>query len=206
MTQLRPGDSGDHPRALFSALGGRAGPSPVPGGEAEAPACPPEVSLCGSPGCTLRPWAQWTPAPGSLVDSPDSGCGDSCVQSGSPDSLQAAPCIALHHHPAGSDHLSPPPHQTAGHAHSPGPLGLTSVVFIQLPPLGMGQQECPAAAQLPVRLLTRLGWTGAGWGAQSICLPPETQGPLRTDCHLPLVIVLSARCSPAVLTVISRAP
>ena len=48
--------------------------------------------------------------------------------------------------------------------------------------------------------------TGAGWGAQSICLPPETQGPLSNDFHLPLAIVLSARCPPAVLTVISWTP
>lgn len=207
-TQLHPGDSGDHPRALFSALGGRAGPSPVPGGEAEAPACPPEMSLCGSPGCTRDPSSLCVPVPSGhlLLETRTEGVGDSCVQSGSSDSLQAAPCIALHHHPAGSDHHRGRPPDSAGHAHSPGPLGPTSVVFIQLPPLGMGKQECPAAAQLPARLLTRLGWTGAGWGAQSICLPPETQGPLSNDCHLPLAVVLSARCSPAVLTVISRAP
>lgn len=41
--------------------------------------------------------------------------------------------------------------------------------------------SCSPAASC--RLLTRVGQTGAGWGAQSICLPPETQGPLSNDFH-----------------------
>ena len=88
-------------------------------------------------------------------------------------------CLHLHHE---KHHHRPHPPDSAGHAHSPGPLSPTSVVFIQLPPLRMDKQECPAAAQLPARLLTRLGQT------------PETQGPLSNDFHLPLAIVLSARC------------
>lgn len=169
------------------------------------------MSLCGSPGCTCDPSSLCVPMPSGHLfletwwTLQTVGVGDSCVQSGSSDSLQAAPCTALHH-PLGSDHHRPRPPDSAGHAHSPGPLGPTFGVFIQLHSLRMGKQECPAAAQLPARLLTRLGQTGAGWGPHSVCLPLETQGPLRNDCHLPLGIVLSVRCLPAVLTMISRAP
>lgn len=157
------------------------------------------MSLCGSPGCTRDPSSLCVPMPSGHLflktwwTLQTAGVGDSCVQSGSSDSLQAAPCTALHH-PPGSDHHRPHPPDSAGHVHSPGPLSPTSVVFIQLPPLRMDKQECPAAAQLPARLLTRLGQT------------PETQGPLSNDFHLPLAIVLSARCPPAVLTVISWTP
>lgn len=177
MTQLRPGDSGDHPRALFSALGGRAGPSPVPGGEAEAPACPPEVSLCGSPGCTLRPWAQWTPAPGSLVDSPDSGCGDSCVQSGSPDSLQAAPCIALHHHPAGSDHLSPPPPPDCRARPLPRPSGPHFCGVYPTSSPGDGPARMPSCSPAASSALNQAGLDWGRLGCPVHLSSPRNPGP-----------------------------
>lgn len=149
------------------------------------------------PQLILRPNAQQTLPPGHLAPSLDSECEvtpvcRAVVLIASKQLLGTQPCFIQ-----GALPTTGPTHQALG----PCPL---LQVFIRLPPLGVGRgntQLQPRCCSAPKQVRPASGRLQA----QSICLPPETQGPLGNDCHLPLATLLSARCPPAALTVASRA-